>query len=154
MTTESTRLRNGTTNLTQLVAGVVGAVFALVGVAGFVPGLTPNLDSIEWAGRTSDAELLGVFQVSVLHNLVHLAFGVLGLASLRSFVWAKSFLIWGGAVYLALAFYGVVIDLGGDANFVPVNTADNWLHVVLGTAMVVLGLVTTMVGGSRRRTAN
>jgi hypothetical protein len=129
--------------LTQRAAAIVGAVFALVGLAGFVPGLTQNLDAISWAGNESAAKLLGLFEVSVLHNLVHLTFGILGLAAARSLNWARNFLIWGGATYLGLAIYGMVIDRNSDANFVPLNVADNWLHLGLGLGMVGLGLLTS-----------
>src|SRR5690625_4974402 len=66
------------------VAGVFGAVFLLVGILGFVPGITQNLDTIMFAGHHSEAALLGLFQVSVLHNVVHLLFGVVGLLGFRS----------------------------------------------------------------------
>jgi hypothetical protein len=139
--------------LTQRAAAIVGAVFALVGVAGFIPGLTQNLDAIAWAGTESDAQLLGLFEVSILHNLVHLAFGVVGLAAARSFDWARNFLIWGGATYLALALYGMVVDLNSEANFVPLNVADNWLHLGLGLGMVGLGLVTSAANRAEERPA-
>jgi hypothetical protein len=127
--------------LAQRAAAIVGAVFALVGLAGFVPGLTQNLDAISWAGNESDAKLLGLFEVSVLHNLVHVGYGILGLAAARAQNWARNFLIWGGAIYLGLAIYGMVIDRNSDANFVPLNIADNWLHLGLGLGMVGLGLL-------------
>lgn len=138
----------------QRIALVVGAVFILVGVAGFIPGLTQNLDAIAWAGNESDASLLGVFDVSVLHNLVHLAFGLLGVAAARASIWARTFLIWGGATYLALAVYGMVIDRASAANFVPLNTADNWLHIGLGAGMVGLGLITSKSVGPDARAAH
>jgi hypothetical protein len=140
-TTETIREQAATMTISQRIAAVVGAVFALVGLAGFVPGLTQNLEAISWAGNDSDAKLLGLFEVSVLHNLVHLAFGVVGLGAARSSHWASNYLIWGGATYLALAVYGIVIDLDSGANFVPLNTADNWLHLGLGAGMVGLGLL-------------
>ena len=72
---------------------------------------------------------------------MHLAFGFLGLVAARSLPWAKNYLILGGAIYLVLAVYGMVIDLDTEANFVPLNTADNWLHLGLGAGMVGLGLL-------------
>jgi hypothetical protein len=124
----------------QKAALVVGAVFLLVGIAGFIPGLTTNYDKLEFAGHHSDALLLGVFNVSILHNLVHLAFGVAGVAMARTAGGARAFLIGGGVVYLILWLYGLVIDMTGDANFVPVNDADNWLHLVLALGMIGLGI--------------
>ncbi|QNE79024.1 DUF4383 domain-containing protein [Streptomyces finlayi] len=53
---------------------------------------------------------------------------------------ARTFLIGGGVIYLALWVYGLVIDQDSGANFVPLNNADNWLHLVLGLAMTALGI--------------
>ena len=131
----------------QLAALVVGAVFLLVGVLGFIPGITTNFDSMTFAGHQSEAMLLGVFQVSVLHNIVHLLFGVAGLAMARTVAGARNFLIYGGVIYAVLWLYGLLIDQSSAANFVPVNTADNWLHLVLAVGMIALGF---LVGRERR----
>ncbi|WP_375154348.1 DUF4383 domain-containing protein [Nocardia cyriacigeorgica] len=125
----------------QLAAMVVGAAFLLVGVLGFIPGITTNYDSLEWAGHHSEAQLLGVFNVSVLHNLVHLSFGIVGLIAGANPPAARSFLLGGGTIYLALWIYGLVIDQNSDANFVPLDTADNWLHFGLGVVMIALGAI-------------
>jgi hypothetical protein len=119
----------------------VGAVFLLVGILGFVPGITSGVDQLSFAGHQSGAMLLGLFQVSILHNIVHLLFGVVGLALSRSWTGSRSYLIWGGAIYLVLWIYGLVIGHESPANFVPLNMADNWLHFVLGIAMLGLGLL-------------
>jgi hypothetical protein len=125
----------------QKVAALVGAVFLVVGIAGFIPGITTNYGDMSFAGHDSGAKLLGVFAVSVLHNLVHLLFGIAGLALARRVESARSFLIVGGAIYLVLWIYGLIIDKTSGANFVPLNTADDWLHFVLGVGMIALGFV-------------
>jgi hypothetical protein len=125
----------------QLASAAVGAVFLLVGVLGLIPGVTTDYDLMEFSGNESKAELLGVFQVSVLHNIVHLLFGVIGLAMARSAALARLFLIGGGLIYLALWIYGLAIDRTSDANFVPLNMEDDWLHLVLGAGMLVVGLL-------------
>lgn len=125
----------------QLAALVVSVVFVLVGILGFIPGVTTNFDQLAFAGHGSGALLLGLFAVSVLHNLVHLAFGVVGLAMSRTAVGARNYLVGGGIVYAVLWLYGLLIDHGSAANFVPVNTADNWLHLVLAIAMIGLGVL-------------
>lgn len=125
----------------QQAALLVGVVFLLVGVLGFVPGITTDYDTLEFAEHDSGAKLFGVFQVSVLHNLVHVAFGLAGLAMARSASAARSFLVVGGVIYLALWLYGLFIDHDSAANFIPVNTADNWLHFALGVGMVALGVL-------------
>ncbi|WP_372661757.1 DUF4383 domain-containing protein [Amycolatopsis kentuckyensis] len=125
----------------QLLAAIVGVVFLLVGVLGFIPGVTTNYDLLTGAGHHSGALLLGIFTVSILHNIVHLAFGVAGLALARTPGGAKAFLVGGGVIYLVLWLYGLLIDQDSAANFVPVNTADNWLHFGLGVGMIALGLI-------------
>ncbi|MEU4393890.1 DUF4383 domain-containing protein [Kribbella sp. NPDC023855] len=132
-----------TATAVQKAALAVALAFLAVGVLGFVPGVTTDYDTMTFGGHDSDAMLLGIFQVSILHNIVHLLFGAVGLALARSAATAKTYLLGGGIVYLVLWIYGLVIDQSSSANFVPVNTADNWLHLVLGAAMVLLGVVLT-----------
>jgi hypothetical protein len=114
----------------QTAALAVGAVFLLVGVLGFIPGITTNYETLGFAGHESEALLLGIFQVSILHNIV----------MARSAAQSRNYLIGGGAVYLVLWIYGLLIGKDTAANFVPVNTADDWLHFVLGVAMIGLGV--------------
>jgi hypothetical protein len=130
---------NSPRDLLRNAAAVVGATFVLVGILGFVPGITSSYSDLSFAGHESNAKLLGVFQVSILHNLVHVLFGVAGLALSRTRDGARTFLIGGGAIYLVLWLYGLVIGQESSANFVPVNTADDWLHFVLGLGMIGLG---------------
>jgi hypothetical protein len=125
----------------QRAAQVVGAVFLLVGILGFIPGITTNYASLGMAGPASDALLLGVFQVSILHNIVHMLFGVAGLLMGRTPRQAKSYLLYGGVIYLVLWLYGLLIGHDTAANFVPVNTADNWLHFLLGVGMIAVALL-------------
>lgn len=121
-------------------AQAVGAVFLLVGILGFIPGITSSYGDMSFAGNGSGAQLLGIFQVSILHNIVHLLFGVAGLAAARTASGARAYLVGGGIIYLVLWIYGLVISQSSGANFVPVNTADNWLHFLLGVGMIGVGL--------------
>lgn len=71
----------------------------------------------------------------------HLLFGVAGLALARTATSARFFLLGGGVIYVVLWIYGLLIDQHSMANFIPVNTPDNWLHFVLGVGMIaVLGV--------------
>ncbi|RJU03027.1 DUF4383 domain-containing protein [Arthrobacter frigidicola] len=139
----STSQHTRTTSKTavQKAAQAVGAVFLLVGLLGFVPGITSQFDQLAFAGHHSGALLLGLFQVSVLHNVVHLLFGVAGIMLARTASGARSYLLVGGIIYLVLWIYGLVIDQESAGNFVPLNAADNWLHLLLGVGMIALALV-------------
>jgi hypothetical protein len=125
----------------QSVAMLVGVVFLLVGILGFIPGITTNYNDMTFAGNESGAELLGIFQVSILHNIVHLLFGIAGLALARTLDGARTFLIGAGVIYLALFLYGIIVSSTSDANFVPLNTADDILHLLLGVGMISIGYV-------------
>ncbi|MGN8131967.1 DUF4383 domain-containing protein [Paenarthrobacter sp. 22069] len=142
----------GRTNI-QKATLAVGVVFLLVGILGFIPGITSNYESLGFAGHGSGALLLGVFQVSILHNIVHLLFGIAGIAMARSAAASKNYLVAGGAIYLVLWLYGLLIGQDSAGNFVPVNTADNWLHFILGVAMIGLGLVLSRGTAAAGRTS-
>jgi len=121
----------------QNAAMLAGLVFLLVGIAGFIPGITTNLyDGLDFAGDGSEAELLGIFQVSVLHNIVHLLFGV-GIFLAATPEGARNYLIGAGTIYLVLFVLGIL----GGADWIPANNADDWLHLVLGAALLGAGLV-------------
>ncbi|MCC3289523.1 MULTISPECIES: DUF4383 domain-containing protein [unclassified Arthrobacter] len=124
----------------QKAAIAFGIVFLLIGVLGFIPGATINYSQLYFSGYASEAALLGIFQVSVLHNVVHMLLGFAGLALARKHSSAKLYLLGGGILYALLFIYGLLIPLDSDANFVPFNTADNWLHAVLAVVMILLGI--------------
>jgi hypothetical protein len=137
---------------TQRGAFVFGVVFLIVGIAGFIPGLTMDMGSMSMAGHGSMALLLGLFQVSVLHNIVHLLFGIVGLLAARRAASARLYLVAGGIVYAVLFVYGLfTAGMAGGANFVPLNSADNVLHAFLAVAMIVLGFVLPRIGTRNAR---
>ena len=127
--------------MVQLLAAVVGVVFLLVGILGFIPGATTNYDELNLIGPDSQALLLGLFEVSVVHNIVHLAFGVAGLLAAARASSSVGFLVGGGILYAGVFVYGVLIEQGGDLDILPVNDADNILHLGLALGMIALGLI-------------
>jgi hypothetical protein len=122
-------------------AALVGMAFLVVGLAGFVPGVTSGLDDLRISGHESGALLLGAFQVSILLNVVHLLFGVVGLGLARTTGHAVLFLLGGGVAQLLLAYHGLVVDGHPSDNVLSLNAADNWLHLGVGAALVLLGLL-------------
>lgn len=138
---------------TQKASLIAGIVFLVVGIAGFIPGLTTDYGDLGFAGNGSRAMLLGIFQVSVLHNIVHLLFGVAGLVFAAWRLGSRDYLVIGGVVYAVIWAYGLFF--GGDqpADFVPVNSADNVLHLILAVVMIGLGVFLSPRGAGVDRPA-
>lgn len=116
----------------QTLALVFGVAFILAGILGFIPGITTDAPG-DFIGDESEAQLLGLFDVSVVHSLVHLLFGVAGLALARRADTARTYLLGGGIIYLALMLLGLI----GGLDWLPANNADDVLH--LGLAVGLLG---------------
>jgi len=110
------------------IAIAFGVVFVAVGVLGFVPPLAP------------DGKLLGLFEVNTLHNLVHLATGVIAIiVGLNSDSASRMFFRVFGAIYAlvaALGFFYVEQPLLG---LVANNNADTGLHLVIAVVALYLG---------------
>ncbi len=126
----------------QRAAMLFGIIFLAVGILGFIPGITTDYDRLTTFDGVG-AKLLGIFGVNILENIVHLLFGVAGLAAASSWAASKNYFIWGGVIYLALWLYGL---LGGSvedssANILGLNSASDWLHFVLGVTMVAIGFL-------------
>jgi hypothetical protein len=117
----------------QLLALAIGAVYTLIGVAGF---FVTGFDN--FAAET-DKTLLG-FEVNPLHNIVHLAIGLAGLALWRRLDTARTY-GWLLAAGYGLAFiYGLFAAGNRDINFLSLNSADNILHLVSALAGVAIAL--------------
>ena len=116
----------------QRVAQLFGIVFILVAILGFVAAGTSMEADPEMADKA-----LGLFPVNLLHNVVHLLFGVWGLAAARSFAGAKTYATVGGIAYLALAGLGFVAPDG--FGLVPLGGNDVWLHALLGLVLAAVG---------------
>ncbi len=123
-------------SLAQTLALVFGIAFLGAGVLGFSPGITTNLGDIKFASNDSPSELLGIFQVSILHNIVHLLFGIAGIALARTWESARTYLLGSGVIYVVLFVYGLVVGSGSDANFIPANSADDFLHLALAIGLL------------------
>ncbi len=133
--------RSSSRSVVQILAAVVGAVFLLLGILGFIPGVTTNYDQLGLIGPDSQALLLGLFKVSVVHNIVHLAFGVVGLLAASRAAASVGFLVGGGLLYGVVFIYGLLVERGSDFDILPVNDADNILHLGLTIGMISLGVV-------------
>src|SRR3954467_11643604 len=117
----------------QKLSAVFGVVFILVAIVGFI---APNGGmSMQPSDSAMAAKALGMFPVNLLHNIVHLLFGIWGLAAGRSWSGSKSFFVWGGGIYAVLTVLAFVSPSG--FGLVPLAGADIGLHCLL--AIVMLG---------------
>jgi len=108
---------------TRTAGLVIGIVFILVGILGFIPNplVSPT----------------GLFAVNTLHNIVHLVSGAVILAGVYSFGAAMGLRII-GVVYAIVAILGLA--MGGDMMFgIAMNMADHWLHVALAIVILLAG---------------
>jgi hypothetical protein len=128
----------------QGAAMIVAVVLILIGALGFIPGITSNLEQLTWIGHQSGARLFGTFAVCAALNIVHLVIGAAGFFFARTYAGARAYLLAGGALYLALWFYGVFVDFDSPAHVIPLNSATNWLYLGLG---IVLALLAVTLGG-------
>ena len=118
--------------MVKTAAILFGIVFLAVGILGFVPGATTDMNGMPM--------LLGIFHVNAAHNFVHIASGVgfllCGMAGAGP---SRTFFKIFGLVYALVAVLGFVKGDGYLLGLISNNTADTWLHVVLAAVMLFLG---------------
>lgn len=113
-------------NLKTIATGF-GAVMLLVGILGFVPGLAP------------DGMLLGIFMVDGLHNVVHVLTGIAAIAAgMMGGTYPKLYFKAFGVVYGLVTVLGFLTGHGLVA-LIPVNMADNILHIAITAFALYLG---------------
>jgi hypothetical protein len=121
--------------INQVVAGAFGVVFVIVGLLGF------TVSGGHSAAGHDGGQLLGLFGVNVLHNLVHFAIGaVLIAAAVAGARTARTLNVVIGAAYLLLGVLGLVIVGDNPVNVIAINGADNALHLGLGVILLGVGL--------------
>jgi hypothetical protein len=117
----------------QKVALVFGIGFLAAAIAGFLVTGMSNMDP----NPDTAPRALGIFPVNVLHNVVHLVFGIWGVVAYRTFGAAKSYCQIAGVIYLVLFVVGFVAPTG--FGLVPLGGTDPWLHLVLGVPLTYFG---------------
>ena len=121
--------------MVKTAAILFGIVFLAVGILGFVPGITTDVNGMPM--------LLGIFHVNPAHDFVHIASGVVfllcGMAGPGP---SRTFFKIFGVVYALVAVMGFVVGNGMIFGLISNNIADTWLHVVLALVMLYLGFGT------------
>jgi len=120
--------------MVKRVAMIFGVVFILVGLLGFTA-----TGGMAMGDPTHPSMLLGLFPVNLLHNLVHILFGIWGLMAARAYASAQTFCKLGGFIYLCLALLGLVVPT--TFGLIPIGGNDVFLHTVLGVLLVWVGYV-------------
>lgn len=122
----------------QVYSVVIGATLVLAGIAGFFYNASFGTGD----GTERDA-VLGILDVNGWHNVVHIASGALGLLVARSYSGSRAYALGLGAVYLVVALLGFLAGDGDEIfNLIPINTEDNFLHLLIGVAGLGAGLLT------------
>jgi hypothetical protein len=124
----------------QKAAMLFGLVFLVVGIGGLIPGVTTEYKRLTEFGGTGAKEL-GFLGTNLLEVAVHLLYAVAGFAMARTVSSARAYFLGGGAIYLVIWVYGLLIELSGPANIFGLNAASNWVHFTLGIVMVAVGLL-------------
>jgi hypothetical protein len=114
----------------RLYASLIGAVLVVAGIIGFFYSASFATGAAE-VGADSD-KVFGILAVNGWHNLVHIAFGLIGLALAGSDSGARAYSIAFGVIYIVLAIWGFADSDGIIVGLVPLNDEDNVLHLVLG----------------------
>jgi hypothetical protein len=113
-----------------------GVVFVLVGIAGFIPALLTGPAGM--ADGMDHSRLFGLFAVNTLHNIVHIAFGVWGLAAYfygGAQIYARGVAV----IYAVLAVVGLIPGVNTLFGLVPLYGHDIWLHAVLAAVAAYFG---------------
>ena len=127
---------------TRYYALIMGIIFAVIGVAGFIPGLlTPFGPGDEVAIGTLSGRLLGLFPVNILHSLVHLLFGISGIAAYRSFTGARGYAKSVAVIYAVLTIMGFIPVLNTTFGLVPLYGNDIWLHALIALSAAYFGFM-------------
>lgn len=118
----------------QWYALIFGVLLLIGGIAGFFAD-----SSFGDLGSDVQGDDLIVFEVNGWHNLVHIASGLLGLALAARPSSARLYALGFGAVYLAVTIWGL-IDGNDVFGLLPVNAADNVLHIAIAVTGILAGL--------------
>jgi hypothetical protein len=129
---------------TRYFSLVLGIIFLLVGIAGFVPGLMHSPESAADVEVTqSFGRLMGLFPVNALHNVVHIIFGIWGIAAYRSYTGARGYSKAVAIIYAVLTIMGLIPGLNTTFGLIPLYGHDIWLHAVIAIAAAYFGFVAT-----------
>jgi hypothetical protein len=124
---------------------ISGIIYILVGIFGFIPGMVATPGTGGPAGIVVNAGygyLLGAFPINVLHNIVHLAVGIWGVAAYRSYIGARNYARGLAIFYGVLAIMGLLPVLNTTFGLIPIFGNDVWLHALTALIAAFFGFKT------------
>jgi hypothetical protein len=128
--------------MTRTFALLFGIVFLAVGVLGFVPGMTHGPAGTHNVSMTQNyGDLLGLFPVNMLHNIVHILFGIWGLLAYRSLSGSVGYFRSVAIIYAVLAVLGLIPAFDTTFGLIPIYGNDVWLHAVLAIVAAYFGWI-------------
>jgi uncharacterized membrane protein len=132
---------------------IFGIVFLIVGAGGFIPGLTVmggmNMDADTQVKMTSlFGYELKLFPVNVLHDVVHILFGIWGLLAARSLGGARAYFRGVAIIYAVLTVMGFIPPLNTTFGLIPLYGNDIWLHALLAIVAAYFGWMNRDSAGS------
>jgi hypothetical protein len=111
--------------MVRTFALVFGAIYVLVGILGFIPGLSTHpADAPHLTVETGHGYLMGLFPINILHNIVHLIIGVAGLLASRSLGGARLYAQALAIVYGLLAILGLIPATNTTFGLIPIHGND------------------------------
>jgi hypothetical protein len=132
--------------LAQVYVMALGVVLVLVGIIGFL--VEPSFG----VGDSAERGTLILFDINGWHNVVHLLSGIVGLAMVGTAAKARLFAIGYGVVYVLVTILGFAVGDGGLLlSLIPINTADNLLHLAIAVTGIAVGLASPASDAPRRR---
>ena len=133
--------------LAQVYVMALGTVLVLVGIIGFL--VEPSFA----VGDSAERGTLILFDINGWHNVVHLLSGIVGLAMVGTAAKARLFAIGYGVVYVLVTILGFAVGDGGLLlSIIPINTADNLLHLAVAVSGIAIGLASPAGRATTRRT--
>lgn len=128
---------------TRYFALILGIIYTLVGLLGFIPGLLSEPAAVEGdlAVDALSGYLLGLFPVNILHTLVHLLVGILGIIAYRSFDASRTYSRAIAVLFAILAIMGLIPGLNTTFGLIPLFSHDIWLHALTALAGAYFGWV-------------
>jgi hypothetical protein len=139
---------------TRTFAMIFGVVFLIIGAGGFIPGL----NVMDHSGHAADSEVtmrsffgyeLGLFPVNLLHNIVHLLFGIWGILAAKSYSGSRGYFRVVAIAYALFVVMGLIPGLRTTFGLIPLYGADVALHAVLALGGAYFGWMNRDTAGDR-----